>query len=87
MLTLARRNRRSIYSLSAKGGEVGVHGLWPNSWQRIDVGRLGVTGRPEAHEGPGIRCLSDVRRFGSGVLRSDVQSGSVVRSLEVVGRP
>ena len=87
MLTLERRRERSIYNLSAKEEGEGVHGLRPNTKQHTGVGRPVVTGRPEAREGPDVRCLSDVRRFGSGGLQSDVRTGSDVRSLEVVGRP
>ena len=45
------------------------------------------TGRPVAREGPVVRFMSDVRRFGSGQVMSDVRSASVVRALGVVGRP
>ena len=35
-----------------------------------------------AREGPVVRCMSDIRRFGSGQVVSDVRSASVVRALE-----
>ena len=68
-----------------KGAKWGVHGLRPNTWQRTGVGRPGVTGRPEAREGPDVRCLLDVLRFSSGGLRSVVRSGSDVWASVVCG--
>ena len=82
MLPLARRNRKSIYSLSAKGVKWWVHGLRPNSWQHTGAGRPGVTGRLEAREGPDVGSLSDVYRFSSGGLRLNVRSGSDVWGVD-----
>ena len=59
-------------------------GSGPTQNQHICVGCLVVTSRAEVREGPGIRCSSSIRRFGSDVLWSDVRSGSDVQG---VGRP
>ena len=53
-------------------------GLGPNHYAQTGVGRPDAVRRPMAREGPDVRCLSDVRRFSSGGLRSDVRA-SVVR--------
>ena len=58
----------------------------PNTNQHASVGRPGVTGRPEAREGPDVRCLSDVRNFGLGVLWSDVRASSVFRGAPEIRR-
>ena len=76
MLTLIRRRRRSIYSLS------GQKGKWASAQHaggHTGVGRPTVTSCPRARGGPDVRCLSGVRCFGSGQDLSVVWSGSVVR--------
>ena len=65
-------------------------GFGPTRNQHTGIGRSVATGRPETHEGPDVCCSLGVRRFGSGVLRSDVRSGSDVRGVgrsEVFGNP
>ena len=88
MLTLTRRWRRSIYSLSANGGEVkGYMGLRPDLSAQTRVGRPTGIRRPVAREGPVVWYLSDVRRFGSVDVAPDFRRRSDVQSLECVGRP
>ena len=56
-------------------------GLGPEHYAQTSVGR------PVAREGPVVRYLSDVRRFGSDEVAPDFWGRSDVRTLECVGRP
>ena len=57
-------NGGSIYSLSAKGGEVkGYMGLGPEHYAQTGAGRPLGTGRPVSQELPDIRCSPVVRWF------------------------
>ena len=74
MLTLARRSRRSIYSLSANGDEVrGYMGLGPNSCAQTGSGRpLGIG--PVARGCPDVRWSSVFHYFHSVMEVPDFRS-------------
>lgn len=67
MLTLARRNLRSIYSLSAKGAKWGYMGCGPTH---------GSTQAPDVRESLVVRRLARVRM--SGACQTSVDSARVV---------
>ena len=74
MLTLERRWGRSIYSLSANGGEVkGYMGLGPEHCAQTGTGRPLGTGRPVSQELSDIRCPPVVRWFRSVMGVPDVR--------------
>ena len=57
-------------------------GIAPSHCAQIGIGRPEGYRRPEAREGPVVRCMSDVRRFSSGQVVSNVWSALVVQALE-----
>ena len=61
-------------------------GLGPDLCAQTGAGRPTGTRRPVAREGPVVRYLSDVRRFGSVEVAPDFRRRSGIRSLECVGR-
>ena len=74
MLTLARMNGGSIYSLSANGGEMkGYMGLGPKHYAQTGTGRPLGTGRPVSQEPPDIQCPPVVRWFRSVMGVPDVR--------------
>ena len=74
MLTLARMNWGSIYSLSANGGELkGYMGLGPEHYVQTATRRPLGTGRPVSQEPPDIQCPPVVRWFCSVMGVPDVR--------------
>ena len=87
MLTLERRWRWSIYSLSHEGvSGKGIHGQRPAA-AHTGVGRPVGVGRPEARDGPDVQKSWDFRKYRSVAMAPVVWSVSVVRALGLVGRP
>ena len=87
MLTLERRWRWSIYSLSHQGvSGRGIQGQRPAA-AHTSVGRPVGVGRPEARDGPDVRKSSDFHKYHSVAVAPVVRRGSVVRWLGGIGRP